>query len=66
VIFVGEEWKWCTEKKNPPLFWKLVLFLKHFGQKHGFSMLVSNKKFISKYFNESKKSNERGKEFEIG
>jgi hypothetical protein len=29
-------------------------------------MLVSNKKFISEYFNESTKSNERGKDFEVG
>jgi len=29
-------------------------------------MLVSNKKVIIKYFNESTKSNERGKDFEIG
>jgi hypothetical protein len=29
-------------------------------------MLVSNKKFISEYFIESTKSNERGKDFEVG
>jgi hypothetical protein len=33
-------------------FWKLLLLLKHFDQKHKILMLVSHKNFIIEYFNE--------------
>jgi hypothetical protein len=32
------------------IFWKLLITLKHLGQKHDFSIFVSHKNFIIEYF----------------